>query len=283
MGYMFMAPPINPQGNRALGGGLIINLQMNTPISESYFGQDIVYPHYPFPSESIVAWWSNITPPVTSSTNQFIEWESYYSRTGNTYYLTGSSSNIEYTQNFIGGTVGRSKAAYHFGSYAFTDLNNIFTSSSTATIVLVGSTGVYSPGQNRKESWFGMTGDCDYYIGIQGNPNSWTIKRDEDGSAVQWFGNPNTAPLLMSFTYEGSTGEYSAYEVDFFGVTTATKAGASNRLGSTQQLRVGGWDTVGGTQLFTWFDCIVLDIKPTTTQLESWTALARNTYGRTYP
>lgn len=277
-----MSPPVNSAGNRAVGGGLIIDLQMNTSVSESYFGHDKVFPHYPFPSESIVAWWSNIIPPVTSSTNQFIEWESYYSRTGNTYYLTGSSNTIEYTQNYVGGSPGRSKAVYHFGDYVYTDLNNIFTTSSTATIVLIGNTSTYSPLQSRKTSWFGMTGDADYYIGVQGNPNSWTIKRDEDAGAAQWFGNPNTAPSLMSFTYEGSTGEYSAYEDDAFGVTTATKAGATNRLGSTQQLRIGGWDVTVSSLLFTWYDCIVLDIKPTAAQLENWNILATKTYLTTY-
>jgi hypothetical protein len=281
MGYMFMRPYVDNNGVAV--GGLVTNLQMDTPVSESYFGDTLVYPYYPFPSGNIVAWWNPVAlPPISSSTDRFIEWESYYSNTGNTYYLTGSVSNIDYTKDYVGGGVGRPKAIYHFSNYVFTDLNNIFTTSSTVTIILAGRTSAYSPSQNRSTSWYGMTGDNDFYIGVKGNPNEYTLKRDEDASAVAWFGQPGQAPAITSLTYDSVTGDYSVYQNRFGTTTNLTKAGASSRLGSTQQLRIGGWVVSVGGLLFTSFECIVLNYKPTTTELEAYYNYTRNAFYTMY-
>lgn len=281
MGFMFMVPPITPQGNRGRAGGLVVDLQTDTSVTKSYFGHEKVFPHYPFPSESIVAWWSNILPPVTSSFDDFISWESYYSSTGNTYYLTSSGGLMVY--EIDGSTPFTSKAVRNIGNYAFTDLNNIFTTSSTATIVIIGLPGIYSPGQNMRDSWIGMTGDNNYYMGVIGNPNRYIIKRDEDVTPVVWSGNPAVGSTIMSFTYEGSTGEYS-YVKNANPALTASIAGATNRLGSTQQFRIGGWDGVGAGQLYKWYDCIILkDYKPTINELQSWEVITNKTYWTAYP
>ena len=296
MGFMFRKPEINTVPGSYRTDGLVDDVQMLTTASKIYMGQDLVYPYTPFSQSGMVAWWrGDINVTTTSSfgiPSQFVSWDTYYSSTTGSFTLTGSSSNVEYTQNYVGGspvTGSAHRAVYEYGNYIYADMNNVFDSSSDITIITSGRIGRGLSATFKWQTWFGMEGDWTSHIGIDANGignTNYILKRDEDSTpGSTWFPQGVQASNVTAISYNGTTGDYSYWQD--FGTATSpisgTTSGASGRLGSTQQLRLGYWDgttpPLGATVTF---DIIVLDYIPSSTELQLWGSYAANNYLRVY-
>jgi len=253
-------------------------------------GNQLVYPYMPFSSSGIVAWWRGDQNVVSSSSSAF-SWTSYYSNTTSSFTLTGSLSGSNlYNVNYVGGgntpfTGSSHKALNEFQQFVSVDMNNIFTTSSNVTIVMSGRTarGLSNPFIYR--SWFGMTGDWNSYIGTSAQSitnTNYVLKRDEDATPSVWFSQGSAASEVTALSYNGTTGDYSYYQfMSATNVISGSRAGASGRLGATQQFRVGGWDGTLGTTYVGW-DIIVLNYIPSSTELYTWSSFVANNYERTY-
>ena len=290
MGFMFRKPEINTVSGSYRTDGLVDNVQMLNTASQIYMGNDLVYPYTPFSSSNMVAWWRGDVN-VTTSGSSFVSWDTYYSSTGNTYTITGSSPNVEYTDGYPPGGVptgGKHKAIYDFSNYVYGDMNNIFTSSSDITIVMAGRIGRGFSFSTIQNSWFGMTGDWNAFIGesVTGGGNTnYTLKRDEDSGPSNWFGMGAPGSNVTALSYNGTTGLYSYWQ-DFGTSQTpisGTRSGAAGRLGATQQLRLGIWYQVNGyVGEIVNYDIIVLNYIPTSTELQLWGSYVANNYTRIY-
>lgn len=289
MGFCFYKPIIDNQAGTYRTDGMF-SASMLTNVNEMYMGDQLVYPYTPFSSSGIVAWWRGDQNVVSSSTAPF-SWTTSYSNTTSSFTLTASVSisgsdyyNDQYPPS---GTPTGSKhnAIFNTGIYAYADLNNIFTSSSDVTIVMAGYPSRQSSTPLRYRSWFGMTGDWDSYIGTSAQSISntnYVLKRDEDVTPTTWFGQGVQSGVLTALSYNGTTGDYSYYQfLSATSVISGSRAGASGRLGATQQFRLGGWD---GTlsSLYTGYDIIVLDYIPSANELYTWASFVVNNYVAIY-
>ncbi len=286
MGFIFNKPIINNAAGIYRTDGLITSASMLSNVSQIYMGDQLVYPYMPFSSSKMVAWFRGDQNIVSASASPF-SWTSYYSNTTSSFTLTGSGvSGSDYNYNYVptGGTTGSKHNALNLagGYYVSADMNNIFTTSSDVTIVLAGRTTRGSSNPFVYRSWFGMTGDWDSYLGTSaqspiGNTN-YVLKRDEDITPGVWFAQGIPAANLTTLSYSSTTGTYSYYQdLGINGKVSGSRAGASGRLGPTQQLRIGGWN--GSLfQLFQVFDIIVLNYIPSNLELDMWSSFTKNNY-----
>jgi hypothetical protein len=287
MGFCFYKPIIDNQAGTYRTDGLVTSASMLSNVNQMYMGDQLVYPYVPFSSSGIVAWWRGDQNVVSSSATLY--WSSYYSNTTSSFTLTGSGvAGSDYNFTYPPATAitgSKHKAIYQAGgAYVYSDLNNIFTTSSDITIVMSGrlSRGTSTPFSFK--SWFGMTGDWDSYMGssAQSTGTNYVLKRDEDVTPTVWFAQGAATPGITTLSYNGSTGDYSYYQnLGVGGIISGSRAGASGRLGSTQQLRIGGWD---GSLFrdFTAWDIIVLNYIPSTIELNTWSAFCINNYEQVY-
>ena len=288
MGFVFYKPIIDNQAGTYRTDGMV-SASMLTSVNQMYMGDQLVYPYTPFSSSGIVAWWRGDQNVVSSSTAPF-SWTSSYSNTTSSFALTTSPSlsgsdyyNSDYQAGALTGSVH--KAIYSLGTYAYADLNNIFTSSSNVTIVMAGRQSRTTSNPFIYRSWFGMTGDWNSYIGTSAQSitnTNYVLKRDEDPSPNIWFGQGIPASTVTALSYNSTTGDYSYYQ--FMGannVVSGSRAGASGRLGATQQFRVGGWDGTQATTYIGW-DIIVLNYIPSANELYTWSSFVANNYEKVY-
>jgi hypothetical protein len=290
MGFLFNKPIINNATGIYRTDGLIVSASMLSNISQIYMGNELVYPYTPFSSSGIVAWWRGDQNVVSSSTAPF-SWTSSYSNTTSSFTLTGSISGSNlYNVNYVGGgnlpfTGSTHKALNEFQQFVSVDMNNIFTTSSNVTIVMSGRTARGFSNPLIYRSWFGMTGDWNSYIGTSAQSftnTNYVLKRDEDATPSTWFSQGTAASVVMSLSYNGTTGDYSYYINDGAGgIGSGSRAGATGRLGATQQLRIGFWDGTQNSE-FVAFDIMVLDYIPSSNELDMWSSFVTNNYARTY-
>jgi hypothetical protein len=289
MGFCFYKPIIDNQAGTYRTDGMV-SASMLSNVNEMYMGDQLVYPYTPFSSSGIVAWWRG-DQNVVSSSNAPFSWTSSYSNTTSSFTLTASVSisgsdyyNDQYPPS---STITGSKhnAVYNIGIYAYADLNNIFNSSSNVTIVMAGRQAGTLSTPLVYRSWFGMTGDWNSYIGtsVQSISNTnYVLKRDEDVTPSVWFPQSSIAGALTALSYNGTTGDYSYYQfLNATNVISGSRAGASGRLGATQQFRIGGWDGTQSTT-YTGWDIIVLDYIPSANELYTWGSFVANNYERIY-
>lgn len=286
MGFCFYKPIIDNQAGTYRTDGMF-SASMLTNVNEMYMGDQLVYPYTPFSSSGIVAWWRGDQNVVSSSASTF-SWTTSYSNTTSSFTLTGSYSGSEYNEDYPPSTSitgSKHKAIYSSTGLATVNLNNIFTSSSNITIVMAGRQNRAISNPYVYRSWFGMTGDWDSYIGTSAQSitnTNYVLKRDEDISPVIWFGQGAPESTVTALSYNGTTGDYSYYQFNnTASIVSGSKAGATGRLGSTQQLRVGLWDGTLSTTYIA-YDIIVLDYIPSANELYTWSSFVVNNYSAIY-
>ena len=281
MGFTFYKPIIDNETAVYRTDGLIEDIQMQVTASEVYMGDEKVYPYVPFSSSGKIAWWRS-DENVTTSGDNFVEWDTYDSNQGTPPQLTGSSAFQQlYNDEWAPGGLpeGGAHKAVFGTNYIYSDLDNIFTSTDDVTLVVAG--GLFRPTSLtfKEQTWFGLTGSLDMIFGFSVddiNDTNFTL----NGS--QWFGWGVATPVLTAISYNGTTGTFSYFQdLDNNTIITGSLAGTPGLLGSTQELRIGGWD---GTinNLSNTFDVHVLDYIPSYSELKTYGALCANNLSQTY-